>query len=92
MEREVSAQYRAAATGAARVVHIQSWNPPPANSDFMRSFGDTRRGQRTDEVIEVETEKIGTGRVAVFLVPNKENATLKHLHGKLKVKVGEAQL
>jgi hypothetical protein len=98
VEREVSNEYRAARTPpgtpqpAARVVHITNWNPPDANSDFMRSFGDARRGQRTDEVIEVKTEKIGTGKVAVFLVPNTKNATLKNLHGKLKVKVGEAQL
>jgi hypothetical protein len=93
VEREVSRQYTAG-TGPARVVQIQNWNPPDANSDFMRAFGDGggRRGQRTDEVIQVETEKIGTGRLAVFLVPNKQNAALKHLHGKLKVKVGEAQL
>jgi hypothetical protein len=94
VEREVSRQYSAAATASARVVQIQNWNPPAATSDFMRAFGDGagRRGQRTDEVIQVETEKIGTGRLAVFLVPNKQNAALKHLHGKLKVKVGEAQL
>ena len=92
VEREVSAQYRAAGTGAARVVHIQNWNPPDANSDFMRAFGDARRGQRTDEVIEVKTEKIGTGRVAVFLVPNTKNNNIRNLHGTLKVKVGEAQL
>jgi hypothetical protein len=93
VEREVSAQYTAGGQNApARVVHIQNWNPPGANSDFIRAFGDARRGQRTDEVIEVKTEKIGTGKLAVFLVPNTKNATLKNLHGKLKVKVGEAQL
>jgi hypothetical protein len=95
VEREVSRQYSAAGgTASARVVQIQNWNPPDATSDFMRAFGDGggRRAQRTDEVIQVETEKIGTGRLAVFLVPNRQNATLKHLHGKLKVKVGETQL
>jgi hypothetical protein len=92
VEREVSAQYRAARTGTARVANIQNWNPPDANSDFMRAFGDSRRGQRTDEVIEVKTEKIGTGRLAVFLVPNTQNNLVKNLHGKLKVKVGEVQL
>lgn len=96
VEREVSREYSAArgASASARVVQIQNWNPPDATSDFMRAFGDGggRRAQRTDEVIQVETEKIGTGRLAVFLVPNKQNAALRNLHGKLKVKVGEAQL
>jgi hypothetical protein len=92
VEREVSNQYRAAGGGAApRVVLIQNWNPPDANSDFIRAFGDSRR-PRTDAVIEVKTEKIGTGRLAVFLVPNTQNNLVKTLHGKLKVKVGEVQL
>jgi hypothetical protein len=43
-----------AGTGPTRVVQIQNWNPPDANSDSKRAVGDGggRRGQRTDEVIQ----------------------------------------
>jgi hypothetical protein len=94
VENEVSQQYHAAGGSAsARVVQIQGWNPPDPNSDFMRAFGGGRR-PRTDEVIAVETERVPNvaGRVAVYLVPNTQNDTIRNLHGTMRVKVGEVQL
>ena len=93
VEREVSKQYTAGGDKApARTVNIKNWNPPDPNGDFMRAFTGGGRRNRTDEVIEVKTEKKGTGLLDVILVPNTQNSTLKTLHGTIRHKVGQVQL
>jgi hypothetical protein len=96
VEQEVSQQYRAARGANPRVVHIQGWQQPGPNEDFLRTLsGGGRRAPRTDEVIEVKTERVPggpAGRVAVYLVPNTQNNSIRNLHGTMKVKVGEADI
>jgi hypothetical protein len=93
VESEVSKQYTAGGEKGpcSHGAHPRIGIPPDPNGDFMRAFTGGRRN-RTDEVIEVTTEKIGTGRLAVLLVPNTKNSTIKNLHGTIKHKVGETQL
>jgi hypothetical protein len=92
VEQEVSQQYRAARGANPRVVHIQGWQQPGPNEDFLRTLSGGGRRPRTDEVIEVTTERVSPGRVAVYLVPNTQNNTIQNLHGTMKVKVGEADI
>ena len=93
VEQEVSQQFRAARGANPRVVHIQGWQAPDPNGDFVRAFYGGRAGRaRAGNEVEVTTEKIATGRLAVFLVPNTQNPTFQHLHNTIKLKVGEAQL
>jgi hypothetical protein len=95
VEHEVAQQYRAAGGAAApRVVNIQNWTPPDPNGDFIRAFGVSRRGVRTDEVIAVHTERRAGGApgfIDVYLIPNLANDTVANL-GSIRLKVGEAQL
>jgi hypothetical protein len=94
VENEVSQQYRAARGAVPRVVNIEGWQDPDPNDDFVRAFyggrGAARGRVRTGNEVAVKTKKIGTGRVAVFLVPNPGNDTFKNL--KVELKVGEAQM
>ena len=96
VENEVSQQYRAARGANPRVVHIQGWQAPDPNGDFVRAFYGGRAGRaRAGNEVEVTTEKIGPGRVAVFLVPNRQNKNpnIQQLaRGTLKLKVGEANI
>jgi hypothetical protein len=93
VEAEVSSQYSAAVGAPPRVVHMQGWQAPDPNGDFMRAFTGGRRA-RADEVIEVETERVPNvpGRIVVYLVPNTQNDTIRNLHGTMRLRVGEAQL
>jgi hypothetical protein len=109
VEQAVSAEYSAStsysatgvASGAApRVVRIEGWQAPDPTGDFVQAFpgfaGGGRRGRGyVGNEVAVTTEKIGPGRVAVFLVPNGQNKD-PHIQqlarGTMKLKVGEAQL
>jgi hypothetical protein len=74
-------------------VHIEGWQAPDPNGYFVQAFPGARGGRaRAGNEVEVTTEKIGTGRVAVFLVPNTQNPAIRNLHNTIKLKVGEAQL
>jgi hypothetical protein len=93
----VSNQYSAARGANPRTVRLEGWQAPDPNGDFVRAFyggrgGGARGRARTGNEVDVTTEKIATGRLAVFLVPNTQNPTFQHLHGTIKLKVAEAQL
>ena len=95
VEQEVSQQFRAARGANPRVVHIQGWQAPDPNGDFVRAFpgfGGRAGRARAGNEVEVTTENLGAGKVAVFLVPNTQNPALQQLHNTIKLKVGEAQL
>ena len=99
VENEVSRQYSASSRSGAspRVVRIENWLAP--DQDFVQAFpgyaagGRAGRGRVGNEV-EVTTEKLGAGKVAVYLVPNTQspNMNIRNLPGTHRFKVGEAQL
>jgi hypothetical protein len=100
VEQAVSAEYSASSTAPLRTIRIEGWQDPDPNGQFVQAFpgfaGGGRRGRATvGKEVEVTTEKIGPGRVAVFLVPNRQNKNpnIQQLaRGTLKLKVGEANI
>jgi hypothetical protein len=101
VEQAVSAEYSASSGSGARLrtIRIENWQAPDPNDPFVRSFpgfaGGGRQAARVGSEVQVTTERIRPGRVAVFLVPNKgnNNPNIQQLaRGTLKFKVGEADI
>jgi hypothetical protein len=97
VEQAVAAEYHSSEKAIPRTIRIENWQAPPPTGDFVTAFpgfapSGRGRARAGGNEVEVTTEKISAGRVAVYLVPNTQNPTFQHLHGTIKLKVAEAQL